>query len=81
MLESFEKPHAAAGDQPAVQAVAEGVDMEERKGQQEAILIGDLPAGEEIQGVGGEIVVGEDCAFGGSGGAGGVDQRGGRVAV
>ena len=33
MFESFEQAHAAAGDEPAMQAVAEGVDVEERQGQ------------------------------------------------
>ena len=67
--------------EPAVQAVAERVDVEERQGEQEAVGRGDLPAGEQVDGVGGEVVVGEDRAFGRAGGAGGVDDAGGRIAI
>ena len=31
MLEALQQAHAAAGDQPAVQAVAEAVDVEQRQ--------------------------------------------------
>ena len=81
MLEALQQAHAAAAGEPAVQAVAEGVDVEERQREQEAVGGGDLPAGEQVDGVGGEIVVGEDGAFGRAGGAGGVDDAGGRVAI
>ena len=64
-----------------MQAVAERVDVEQRQGEQEPVGGGDLPAGEQVDGVGGEVVVGEDGAFGRAGGAGGVDDAGGSVAI
>ena len=81
VLEALQQAHAAAGEQPAVQAVAERVDVEQGQREQEAVGGGDLPAGEQIDGVGGEVVVGEDGAFRRAGGAGGVDDAGGRIAV
>src|SRR5207245_1379182 len=47
MIESLQQPHAAAADQPAVQAVAEGVDVEEGKTEEEAIVARDLPRSEQ----------------------------------
>ena len=55
--------------------------MKERQREQEAVGRGDLPAGEEVDGIGGEVVVGEDRALGRAGGAGGVDDARRRVAV
>ena len=81
MIESLQQPRAAAADQPAVQAVAERVDVEERERQQKAIALGDLPAGNEVQRIRGEVVMREHGALRRAGGAGGVDDRGGRVAV
>ena len=81
MLEALQQPHAAAADEPAVQAVAEAVDVKQRQREQKAIGARDLPAGQQIQGVGGEVVVRENGALGGAGGAGSIDERGGRVAI
>ena len=81
VFEALEQAHPAAGGQPAVQAVAERVNVEKRQREQEAVGFGNLPAGEEIDGVGGEVVVREDRAFRDARGAGRVDQRGGGVAV
>ena len=81
MLEAFEQPHATAGDEPAVQSVAEGVDVKQRQREKQAVAIVDLPAGKQIEGIGGEIIVRENRAFRDSGGAGSVDQRGGRIAI
>ena len=64
-----------------MQAVAQRVDVEQRQGQQETVFVGNLPARDQIQRVGGEIIVRENRAFGLSCGAGGVDQRRGGVAV
>src|SRR6202044_3808330 len=81
VLEAFEQAHAATAEQPAVETVPQGVYVEKGQGQQQAIGGGDLPAGEQIQGVSGEVVVGQDGALGGPRGAGGVDQSGRRVPV
>ncbi len=81
MIETFEQAHAAAGTQPTVETVAEGVDVKQGEGEQETVAIGDLPAGEKIYGVCQEIIVRENGALRRSGGPGGVDQGGGRVAV
>ena len=81
VLEALQQAHAAAGGQPAVQAVAERVNVEQGQGEQETVGGGDLPAGQQIDGVRGEVVVGEDGALGSAGGAGGVDDAGGSVAV
>jgi len=80
VLEALEQAHAAARDQPAVEAVAEAVDVEQREREQEAVFGGDAPAGEEVEGVGAEVVVGEHGSLGGPGGAGGIDDGGGGVA-
>jgi len=37
MVETLEKAHAASGDEPAVDAVAEAVDMKERQAEQEPV--------------------------------------------
>ncbi len=81
MLEAFEQAHAAAAGEPAVQTVAERVHVKQGQGEQEAVGRGDLPAGEQGDGVGGEVVVGEDRAFGCAGGAGGVDDAGRGIAI
>ena len=81
MFEALQQTHAAAGGQPAVQAVAERVDVKQGQGEQETIGGGDLPAGEQGDGVGGEVVVGQDRAFRRAGGAGGVDDAGRGVAI
>ena len=81
VLEAFEQAHAAAADQPAVQAVAERVDVKQRQREQEAVGCGDLPAGEQVDGVRGEVVVREDRAFGRAGGAGGIDDAGRSIAI
>ena len=46
-----------------MESVAERVDVEERQAEEETVGLGDLPAGQEIDGVRGEVVVGEDCAL------------------
>ena len=81
MLEAFQQAHAASADEPAMQAVAEAVDVEEREREQETIGARDLPAGEKIERVRGQVVVREDGALGDAGGAGGVDDAGGRIAI
>ena len=63
-----------------MQPVAEGVDVKQRQGQQETVAVRDLPAAGQVHRVGREIVVRENRALAGSRGAGGVDQRRGRVA-
>lgn len=55
--------------------------MEERKGEQESIVSGDLPTGGEIHRIGGEIIVRENSTFGCAGGSGSVDDAGGSVAI
>ena len=81
VIEALQQAHAAAAGQPAVQAVAEGVDVEEREREEEAVAVGDLPHGQQVDGIGGEVVVRQDGAFRRAGRARGVDDRGGRIAV
>jgi len=81
MVETLEKAHAASGDEPAVDAVAEAVDMKERQAEQEPVGRGDLPAGEKVDRVGREVVVGEDRAFGRTCRARGIDDACRPVAV
>src|SRR5438105_7930012 len=64
-----------------MQAVAERVDVEERKGEEKAIAIADLPTSQQVDRIGEEVVVCKDGAFRRAGGAGGVDDRGRCVAV
>ena len=64
-----------------MQPVAEAVDVEERQREQESGRAGDLPAGDEIDRVGREVVVREDGAFRRAGGAGCVDDGGRVIAV
>jgi len=81
MLEAFKQAHATSADEPAMEAVTKAVDVEEREGEQESISAGDLPAGGEVQGVRGEVIVREHCAFGSAGGSGGIDDAGGSIAI
>ena len=55
--------------------------MEERQREQQLVAIRNLPAREQIEGVGREVVVRENGALGRAGGAGRVDQRGRRIAI
>ena len=43
MIESLEQPHAAAAHQPAVQSVAEGVDVKQGEREEKAVVVRDLP--------------------------------------
>ncbi len=81
ILEALQQAHAAAAGEPAVQTIAEGVHVKQGQGEEETVCRGDLPAGEQGDGVGGEVVVGEDGAFGRAGGAGGVDDAGRGIAI
>src|SRR5439155_1779328 len=81
MIESLEQSHAASAEEPAVQAVAEGVNVEKGESEEEAVVAGDPPAVHQINGVRREVVMGENRSLGRAGGAGGVDDRRGRVAV
>ena len=88
MLEAFQQTHSAAADQPAVQAVAEGVNMEQGQPQQEAVCFGDLPASDKTESVGDEVVVSENgalrctgCPRGVNDARGGVAIKGGRGAM
>src|SRR5580704_15013653 len=81
MLEALQQTRAAAADEPGVQAIAEAMYVEERQGQKKTVGARDLPAGEQIERVRGNVVVREDGALGHAGGAGGVDDAGGGIAV
>jgi hypothetical protein len=64
-----------------VQAVGERVDVEKRKREKQPIGWSELPTSKETDGVGGEVVVGEDGAFGDACGAGGIDECGRGAAI
>ncbi len=64
-----------------MEAVAEAVDVEEGQREEEPVGGGDLPAGGESDGIGGEVVVGKHRAFGDAGGARGIDDSGGCFAI
>src|SRR5580698_9220086 len=81
MLETLQQARAASADEPAVQAVAKAVDVEERESEQKTIGTRYLPAGEQIERVRRHVVVREDGAFGDTGGAGGVDNASGGIAI
>jgi hypothetical protein len=81
VIEALEETHAAAADEPRVQTVAEGVNVEEREREEEAVVTGDAPRSQQVDGVRQEVVVRQDGAFGCAGGAGGVDDRHRVVAV
>ena len=81
LIEALQQAHAAAAGQPAMQPIAERVYVEERQRQQKAIGRGDLPARNQTDGVGGEIVVREDGALGSSGGPRCIDDASRCVAI
>ena len=64
-----------------MQAVAQRMHVKQRQRQQKPVGGGDGPAGVQVERVGCEIVVREDGAFGNAGGAGGVDEGRGSIAV
>ena len=68
VLKPLQQAHPAATRQPAVQAIAQTMNMEQRERQQEAIRLPNLPAGQQIHRVGGEVVVRQDRALGSPGG-------------
>lgn len=57
MIEPLQQPHPAPAQQPRVQPVAEGMNVKQRKREQEAVALGDLPAGGEVHRIGHEVVV------------------------
>ena len=81
MGEAFREAEEAAAGEPGVDAVTKAVDVEEGQGEQQTVGGGDPPARDDIEGVGEEVVMGEDGAFRGTGGAGGIDNGGGGFAV
>lgn len=81
VLKALKQTHAASADEPAMQSVAEAVHMEQRQRQQKTIGARDLPARQKIERVRGEVVVREDGALGDAGGAGCINDAGGRIAV
>ncbi len=81
MVEAFEQPRAATRQQPAVDAVAEPVDVEERERQQETIVGGEAPRVDQHRRVGAEVAVRDHGAFGRPGRARRVDERGRRSRV
>src|SRR5207302_9018065 len=52
VIEAFQQTHAAAAGEPAVQTVAEGVDVKEREREKEAVAVGDLPHSQQVDGIG-----------------------------
>src|SRR5262249_37471737 len=80
MLEAFEQTHVASRKEPAMESVAERMDVKQRESEQETIGGGDSPASVEIAGVDGEIVVREDCTLGNAGCSRRVDKRRRRLA-
>src|SRR5579864_6223105 len=81
MFETFEQTCASAGGQPAMQAVAEAMHVKQRKREDEPVGARNLPASNQIGRVRSEVVVRKHGAFGSSGGAGCVDDSGGRVTI
>ena len=81
MVEALEQSHPASAREPAVQAVAQRMDVEEREGEQKAIAVGDLPRFDEVRCVRREIVVREDGSLRRARRPGRVDDRRGRIAV
>ncbi len=79
MLETFEQAHAAARCKPAADPIAQRVHVKQREREQQAIGSGDAPGVEQGPRVHGKIAARQDRTLGSSCGAGGVDQRGGRV--
>ncbi len=63
VVEALHEAHAAPAGEPAVQAVAKGVNVKERKCEEKAIRSGDLPTGQQIDRIGLEVVVGENGAL------------------
>ena len=63
MLEAFQQPHPATAHEPAVQSVPEAVHMEQRQREKKPVVRRDPPAGQQVYGIGGEIIVRQDRAF------------------
>src|SRR5215472_11960154 len=74
MVESFEKPHTAAAREPAVEAVAESVNVEKWEREEKPVGGRDLPGVEDCSRVGGEVIVREHRSLGCAGCAGCVDD-------
>ena len=81
LLEAFEKAHPASACKPTMQPVAQRVHVKQRKRQQETVGAGDLPGCQQTDRVGRKVIVREHCALRSSGGAGGVDDARGRIAI
>src|SRR5205823_4596816 len=81
MIEAFQQAQAAAGGQPAVQTVAQAVYVEQGEREQKPVGGSDLPAGQQVDGVGCEVVMSENGAFGCTRGAGGINDACRGVAV
>ena len=59
VLKSFGQPHVTPASEPAVNAIAEAMDVEKRQRAEVAIGRGELPAGDERATVGDEVAVGQ----------------------
>src|SRR6185369_13210216 len=81
VFKAFEQSHAASGEQPTMQPVAQRVNVEQRQRKQETIRGRDLPSLVQTGSVHGEVVVRQNRAFGCAGGSRCVDQGGGRLAI
>jgi hypothetical protein len=64
-----------------MQSVAEAMHVEKREGEQKTIGARNLPAGKKVERVRRHVVVREHGAFGDPGGAGSIDDAGGRIAI
>ena len=64
-----------------MKAVAQTVHMKQWQAQEKAVCARNLPAGQEIQGVCGEVIVCENSAPGDARGSRGVDDGRGRISV
>ncbi len=81
MREPLKEAHAAPAQEPAVESVAERVDVEQRQREQQAVGSADLPTGQKGDRIGGEVVVGQDRALGDARGSRRVDDGRGGVAI
>ncbi len=61
VFETLQQAHPEAADQPAVQTISEAMHMKQRQREQEAIRLGDLPAGQQVDGIYGEVMVRENA--------------------